>query len=148
MDKKKILIVEDQPDGRELFVLFLTRLGYDVAEAQSGLEAIAQAHAARPDLILMDLALPGGITGDETTGRLKADPATCDIPVIVLTAFHTESAHVQRAIAAGAAEILQKPVASAVLKEVMCRYLPSDKPSGVESSPQASEPPAPGPVWR
>ena len=136
MDKKRILIVEDQPDGRELFVLILRRLGYDTAEAATGLEAIELARAAHPDLILMDLALPGGITGHEATARLKADPVTSDIPVIVITAFHTASEHVERAIAAGAAEILQKPIGIAGLQELVQRYLSSDKPSDGNGNPQ------------
>jgi len=138
MDKKRILIVEDQPDGRELFVLMLRRLGYDTAEAITGLEAIDQARATQPDLILMDLALPG-ITGDEATARLKADPTTKNIPVIVLTAFHADSPHVVRAIAAGAAEIAHKPVRFAALQELVQRYLPSDEPSDVRRASGSDE---------
>jgi two-component system cell cycle response regulator DivK len=122
MDKKRILIVEDHPDTRELFGLFLSRLGCDITEARSGLEAIDQARAARPDLILMDIGLRG-ITGDEATVRLKADPATKDIPVIVCTAFHPESALVERAVAAGAAEVLYKPISATAFEEMAQRYL-------------------------
>ena len=56
--KQKILIVEDNADGRELLALYIRRLGYEVFEAATGLEALDQAHAVHPDLILMDLALP------------------------------------------------------------------------------------------
>jgi len=131
MDRKRILIVEDQPDSRELMALILRRLGYDVAEAAMGLEAIDQAHAARPDLIFMDLSLPR-ITGVEAIARFKADPSTKDIPVIVNTAFHNGSAFVERAIAVGAAEILYKPMSFNGLQEVVQRYLPSD----IKSNPQ------------
>jgi CheY-like chemotaxis protein len=85
--KQKILIVEDNADGRELFALYIRRLGYDVFEAATGLEALDQAHAVHPDLILMDLALPK-MPGYEATALLKADPSTRDIPVIVNTACH------------------------------------------------------------
>ena len=123
--KKRILIVEDNADSRELLVLLLRRLGYEVAEAATGLAAIEQTRATRPDLIIMDLGLPG-ITGDEATARLKADPSTRDIPVIVNTAFNKEAALVERAIAVGAAEILYKPTNLKVLLEVVHRNLSSD----------------------
>jgi len=123
--KKRILIVEDNSESRELLALILRRSGYDVAEAATGLDAIDQAHATRPDLIIMDLGLPQ-ITGDQATARLKADPSTRDIPVIVNTAFQRESSLVGRAIAAGAAQILYKPTPLKVFEEVVCRYLSSD----------------------
>ena len=121
---KKILIVEDNSDCRELLALVLRRSGYEIAEAATGLEAIEQAAATHPDLILMDLGLPG-ITGDEATARLKADPATKDIPVIVNTAFH-KGTLIDRAIAVGAAEILHKPISFEALREVVRRYLSSN----------------------
>ncbi len=122
--KQKILIVEDNSDCRELLALVLRRSGYEIAEAATGLEAIEQAAATHPDLILMDLGLPG-ITGDEATARLKADPATKDIPVIVNTAFH-KGTLIDRAIAVGAAEILHKPISFEALREVVRRYLSSN----------------------
>jgi CheY-like chemotaxis protein len=123
-DKQKILLVEDNSDFRELLAIVLRRSGYEVAEAATGLAAIEQASATHPDLILMDLGLPG-ITGDEATARLKADPSTRDIPVIVNTAF-SKGALVERAIAVGAAEILHKPISLEALQEVVRRYLSSD----------------------
>jgi CheY-like chemotaxis protein len=129
MDKKKILVVEDISDCRELLTIFLRRSGYDVAEAATGLEAIAQARATSPDLVIMDLGLPE-INGDEATARLKADPTTRDIPVIVNTAFH-KGAIVEHALAAGAAEVLYKPISFKTLLEVVSRYLSP----GVNSSP-------------
>jgi two-component system cell cycle response regulator DivK len=119
--KKRILIVEDNSDYRELLAVLLTRSGYDVAEATSGLEAIDQARATRPNLIIMDLGLPG-ITGDEATARLKADPSTRDIPVIVNTAFQQGTSLVERAIA-GAAQILHKPTNLKGLQEMVRRFI-------------------------
>jgi len=123
--KKRILIVEDNADSRELLALMLRRSGYDIAEATTGLAAIDQARATHPDLVIMDLGLPG-ITGDEATGRLKADPYTRDIPVIVNTAFPKGAPLVERAMAAGAAEILYKPTNLKNLEEVVRRYLSSE----------------------
>jgi len=131
--RAKILIVEDNPDSRELLALLLRRSGYDVTEAATGLAAIDQTHATRPDLIIMDLGLPE-ITGDEATARLKADPSTKDIPVIVNTAFHKGAALVERAIAVGAAEIMHKPVSLKALEEVVRRHLP-DSPDNLQPFP-------------
>ena len=61
--KKRILVVEDNPDSRHLLALVLGRSGYDIAEAANGLDALAQVRAIHPDLIFMDLGLPG-MTGD------------------------------------------------------------------------------------
>jgi CheY-like chemotaxis protein len=122
MDKKRILIVEDNFDARELLVLVLRRSGYDIVEAATGLEAVDKARDEHPDLILMDLGLPG-ITGDEATARIKADRSTSNIPVIVNTAYNKGTFAVERAIAAGAAEIVQKPVNFKALQELVQRYL-------------------------
>ena len=120
--KKRILVVEDNPDSRNLLALVLGRSGYDIAEAATGIDAIDQAHATHPDLIFMDLGLPG-ITGDEATARLKADESTRHMPIIVNTAFHRGSVQVERAIAAGAAQVLHKPRSLKVFQEVAHRYL-------------------------
>lgn len=136
-DKQKILIVEDNCDCRELLAVVLRRSGYEVTEAATGLAAVDQASAILPDLILMDLGLPG-ITGDEATARLKANPSTKDIPVIVNTAFH-KGALVERAIAVGAAEILHKPISFQALHEVVRRYLSPNYPftrSDIHANPQ------------
>jgi len=104
--KKNILVVDDNSEIRQLLGLHLEQSGYDTVEAATGHEALEQARATLPDLIIMDLYMPDGV-GDEAIVSLKADPLTRDIPVIVLTAvFH--GAVVDRAIAAGAAEILYK----------------------------------------
>jgi CheY-like chemotaxis protein len=119
--KNKILIADDNPDLRKLLALRLKESRYDTVEAATGLEALEQARATGPDLILMDLAMPAG-NGDEAIAWLKADPLTRDIPVIVLTAF-LYGTLVNRAIAAGAAEILHKPFNLKSLDVVLQRHL-------------------------
>ena len=74
-DKKKILLVEDHLDMRRLMALFLERAGYDVVEAETGLDAIERATTMQPDLITMDLGLPD-VKGDEAVARLKLNPST------------------------------------------------------------------------
>ena len=119
--QKTILVVEDNLDSRELLVHILKRNGFGVAEATTGIEAVDQARAVLPDLILMDLGLPG-ITGDEATARLKADPRTKDIPIVVNTAYHSGSPLVTRAMAVGAAEVLYKPINFSGIQEIVGRY--------------------------
>jgi adenylate cyclase len=119
--KNTILIVEDNSAIRELMMLFLAREGYKVAEAATGPGALDQAHLTYPDIIIMDLGLPG-MDGDEVTARLKASPSTKDIPVIISTAFHKGAPIVHRAIAAGAAEILHKPIDVRTLIDTVRRY--------------------------
>jgi CheY-like chemotaxis protein len=123
--KKKILIADDNSAIRHLFVLDLGQSGYDTVEAATGWEAVEKARATLPDLIVMDLAMPDG-TGDEAIVSLKADPVTRDIPVIVLTAL-LGGPLVDRAIAAGAAEILHKPVSFRWLELVLQRHLSPQK---------------------
>jgi len=119
--KKKILIVDDNSDLRKLLALVLKNSDYDTVEAATGLEALKQARATRPDLILMDLFMPD-VTGDEAMAWLKADPLTRNIPVIVTTAFLSGTL-VGRAIAVGAAEVLYKPFHLKSLHVVMQRHL-------------------------
>ena len=98
--KKRILIVEDNADCRELLRLIITRqLGCEVVEAATGLAAVDQASATHPDLILMDLGLPG-MSGVEAPERIKANPAIKDIPIVINTAFNATDL-TRRALAAG-----------------------------------------------
>ena len=116
--------MEDNNDCRELLEKLVNCFGYDVIKAGSGTEAIIQASEKHPDLILMDIYLPE-MTGDEITARLKANPATRDIPVIITTAFQERDV-TNRALHAGAAEILPKPFSLTMLRRILDRYL-SDK---------------------
>ena len=123
--RKKILIVEDSNDCRDLLATFIKHSGYDAIEADSGREAIGKAFEMHPDLILMDLYLPD-IIGDKIIARLKANPATRDIPVIITTTLlkRTTRNHAQHA---GAAEILEKPFSITTMREVLDRYLTTDE---------------------
>jgi CheY-like chemotaxis protein len=122
MPKAKILLVEDNPDGRELLVMVLRREGYEVIEARDGSEALRQATTQYPDLILMDLGLPV-MNGDEVTARIKEDPCTAHIPIVVSTAFDPSAPIVKRALAAGADEVIYKPTNFKTLLEVLRRFI-------------------------
>jgi len=79
-----ILVVDDYQDAREMYAEYLQFSGFRVAEARNGNEAVDQAFALLPDLILMDLSLPGK-DGWEATKELKADTRTRHIPIVALT---------------------------------------------------------------
>jgi len=82
---QRVLIVEDEPDIRELLVFHLAREGYQVTQCRNGAEALRVARSTPPDLILLDLMLPE-MDGLEVCRRLRQDPATQAVPVVMLTA--------------------------------------------------------------
>lgn len=84
MDKKKILIVDDEADVLKVLDKRLTSAGYEVIQASNGREAIISAKKERPQLIILDILMPE-MDGGDVANRLKNDPATKDIPVIFLT---------------------------------------------------------------
>jgi len=102
-----VLVVDDVAHGREIFAEYLEFRGFRVATAEDGLEAMQKAFDLLPDMILMDLSLPG-IDGWEATRRLKQDERTRHIPVIALTAHALASAH-DRAKEAGCDAVVTKP---------------------------------------
>jgi CheY-like chemotaxis protein len=102
-----ILLVDDFADNREMYAEFLAFAGLEVAEAASGNEALDQAFTLQPDLIVMDLSLPG-LDGYEATRRLKDDARTRRIPVIALTG-HALAGHSKSAFDAGCDAFVTKP---------------------------------------
>jgi CheY-like chemotaxis protein len=104
----KILYVEDNDDNVYMLKNRLTRVGFAIIVATDGAQGVAMAMSEQPDLILMDLTLPG-INGEEATRRIKADPATKRIPVIALTA-NAMAGDREKAIAAGCDDFDTKPV--------------------------------------
>ena len=102
-----ILVVDDYQDAREMYAEYLQFSGFRVAEARNGNEAVERAFALKPDLILMDLSLPG-MDGWEATRRLKADEATKDIPIVALTG-HALAGASEGARKAGCDSFVTKP---------------------------------------
>jgi len=122
---KKILIADENDACRKSLGVSIKGLGYEVFEAATGPETIDKASSMRPDLIMMDLRLPG-MNGDEATARLKRNLATRNIPVIISTAWTTAcniGDRVDRALEAGAEEILYKPFHTTMLRDVLRTYL-------------------------
>jgi two-component system cell cycle response regulator DivK len=102
-----ILVVDDYQDAREMYAEYLQFSGFRVAEAKNGNEAVELAFALKPDLILMDLSLPG-MDGWEATRRLKADEATKRIPIVALTG-HALAGASEGARKAGCDSFVTKP---------------------------------------
>jgi two-component system cell cycle response regulator DivK len=94
---KRILVVEDQPDNRQIIRDMLAGTDYEITEAEDGEQALAAVAKQRPDLILMGIQLPI-MNGYEVAHRIKADPAFRSIPIIAVTSFDGEE---QTARAAG-----------------------------------------------
>jgi CheY-like chemotaxis protein len=102
-----ILVVDDYEDAREMYAEYLRFCGFRVAEARNGNEALEQAFTLKPDLILMDLSLPG-MDGWEATRQLKADERTRNIPVVALTG-HALAGASEGAKRAGCDSFVTKP---------------------------------------
>ena len=102
-----ILVVDDYEDAREMYAEYLRFCGFRVAEARNGNEALEQAFTLMPDLILMDLSLPG-MDGWEATRQLKADERTRSIPVVALTG-HALAGASEGAKKAGCDSFVTKP---------------------------------------
>ena len=121
--KNKILVVEDHFDSRKPLVLHLKELGYEVFEAETGLDAFRQAREISPDLILMDLDIRV-VGGNEVITWLKTDLLTRHIPIVVTTAIVFGPA-VDRAIASGVAEVFYQPFNFDALSTILQRHLPA-----------------------
>ena len=106
---KRILVVEDQEDNRQIIRDMLTFTDYEIMEAETGEQALEAVGKQRPDLILMDIQLPG-MDGYETTRRIKADPALRSIPIIAVTSYAL-SGEEQKAREAGCDEYVPNPTA-------------------------------------
>ncbi len=102
-----MLLVDDYPDARDMYRVYLTFSGFEVVEAANGVEAIQLASDKPPDIILMDLSLPV-MDGWEATRRLKSDPRTAGIPVVALTG-HALAGILEGAKEAGCDAFVTKP---------------------------------------
>ena len=108
LSRKRVLIVDDSNDIREVWHDWLTIWGFEVDEAANGAEAVEKAAACRPDVVLMDWTMPV-LDGLAATERLKAQAATAGVPVLALSA-DTFSPTPEEALRAGCTQFLGKPV--------------------------------------
>ncbi|MBN2305714.1 MAG: response regulator [Anaerolineae bacterium] len=121
MSSNRILYVEDNFQNKRLVRKILTARGYDILEAEDGLTGVEMAVNEVPDLILMDISLPG-IDGVEATQRIKAQGGTARIPIIALTANAMRGDR-ERFIAAGCDDYLPKPISTVDLISMIQKYL-------------------------
>ena len=119
---KRVLVVEDHEDNRRIVRDLLTHAGFELLEATTGDESIAMAERERPDLILMDIQLPG-VDGYEATRRIKANPALARVPIIVVTSYAL-SGDEDKAMAAGADGYVSKPFSPRALLAKVRALLP------------------------
>ncbi len=119
--KKKILFIEDEPDQRLILAMRLKKDGFTVLEAENGLKGLEKAVKEKPDLILLDIIMPG-IDGLEVTRRLRKNPVTKGIPIVTATAAGLDDVE-HKCFAAGADECVRKPYDSAELLAKIRRLL-------------------------
>lgn len=124
----RILIVDDEPAIRFLIYATLENEGYELLEAKDGLEADGLSLTAAPDLIILDVMMPG-LSGYELCARLKADPARRNIIILMLTA-KVQGDDREKAAAAGVDHYLPKPFSPAELIRVVDDLLQSRKQEG------------------
>lgn len=118
---RKILVVDDNQDSRELVVKILKNRGYQMIEAVDGEEALEKAIAENPDLILMDISIPK-LDGYEVTRRLKSQIKFKDTPIIALTA-HAMKGDREKAFEAGCEGYISKPINVRELPDQVKAYL-------------------------
>lgn len=140
MSKEIILIVDDEEDIIELITFNLKNEGYSILTAMTGEQAIKIARQSRPDLIVLDLMLPG-IDGLEVTKRLKIDEKTLDIPIVMLTA-KGEDSDIVLGLELGANDYISKPFSPKVLVariRSLLRHRKSADPDGFDRITQEGD---------
>lgn len=122
---KRILVVDDNEDNRQILIDLLSSAGYEVIAALTGPDAVAIATREVPDLVLMDIQLPG-FDGHEATRRIKAQPALARIPVIAVTSYALAGDD-RKAAEAGCDDYITKPFSPRALLAVV-RTILNDAP--------------------
>jgi twitching motility two-component system response regulator PilG len=123
--KKQILVVDDEPDAVELMQNILEYEEYAVITASNGLIALEAVKQHNPDLILLDIRMPGEINGLEVCRQLKSDPKTENIPIIIFSAKVLDH-HIEEGFEAGADEYVTKPFRSNKLLEIIKNFINSE----------------------
>lgn len=118
----KILVVDDEPDIVRVVFRIMESCGYSVATAQDGFEALEKVRQERPDVIILDLNLPG-MNGFEVCKRLRSDAATRSIPIVMMTAAYVSIEDARRGHTTGADEYVVKPFLRSVLIHNVQRLL-------------------------
>ena len=125
----RILIVEDHPTMREAMRLVLEGEGFEIDEASDGAQALSAVHDEPPDLVLLDMSIPG-VSGPDVLAAVKNDPATSDVRVIVVTATGEEGR--AAAMAGGADHYFTKPFSPIALLQAVEEVLGPEDPAPAE----------------
>jgi CheY-like chemotaxis protein len=118
---KRILVVEDNEDSRFILVVTLRGIGYETIEAETGTQGVEKALSEMPDLIVMDLGLPG-MFGIDAARAVKENLATAHIPIIAHTAW-SPSQWKEEALKVGMAEYLEKPVSRELMRATIEKFI-------------------------
>jgi len=118
---KKILVVEDNETNLYLIRFILKKNRYEVIEARDGASGVALAVKEKPDLVLMDIQLPG-INGLEATKRIRASEAGRDVPIVALTSY-VMAGDREKALAAGCTGYIEKPIDPETFMEKIEKYI-------------------------
>ena len=125
---KRILVVEDTEDNRQIMRDLLTSVGYELIEAVNGEEGVAMAKQHKPDLILMDIQLPI-LDGYEATRRIKADAALASVPIIAVTSYALAGDEAKTR-AAGCDAYIAKPVVPRTVADTIQQLIGGRSESG------------------
>lgn len=129
MSRHRILVVDDDPRLLHIVAMYLGIEGYDVASASNGEEGLKQVEAHRPELVILDIMMPG-MDGVEACRRIRADPETAHIPVLMFSALSGDD-DVERARLAGATHLITKPFNLVGLGSVVKSFFGSENPVAV-----------------
>lgn len=135
----RVLVADDYADTREIMRLLLEMKGHEVIEARDGEEAVRRAVETRPDLILMDINMPG-VDGLTATRQLRAHPVTADLPIVAVTAQGLTERWRERAIDCGFDECFGKPLDFEAVEALL--QVPADSPRSPGSGPAGGYAPA------
>ena len=127
-----ILIVDDNEDNRKVLQRLLEHAGHHGMTARNGADALARAREQRPDLVLMDLAMPE-MDGWAATATFKSDPQLASIPIIVVTG-HVTSDEIRRAQEVGCQDVVSKPIDYYILIGKIARHLALAAPMAAASN--------------
>ena len=133
----KIFVIEDQPIESKLVINVLHAAGHDVERADAAEKALAAIQENHPDIILLDLSLPG-MDGLALARKLKADPATRMIPIVALTSYPEDFSYPQ-AMSAGCDAYLEKPLSTRTLPNVLAKLVANAESEGIDEVPDRSD---------
>ena len=118
---RRVLIVDDERKNRQLIEVMLGEDGYQVLTASCGEDALAMIEVSAPDLVLLDVMMPG-MDGYQVASRIRGNPATAHIPVIILTSLGDQNS-ITHGLGAGAEKVLAKPINRAELRACVSALL-------------------------